>query len=52
MRMNKDWHAANRMAKNPSLEQRIEWHLAHVKNCSCRPIPERLQAEITRRQSR
>jgi hypothetical protein len=30
------------MPKNANFEQRVKWHLAHPKNCSCRPIPEKL----------
>jgi hypothetical protein len=36
---NRLWHEQNRMPKNPSDLQRIEWHLAHARVCSCRPIP-------------
>jgi len=32
--------------KNPSLEERIEWHKGYAKNCECRPIPDKLLAEI------
>jgi len=46
MKINKEWHLKNRMPKNPSLEERIKWHIEHVKNCACRPIPKRLQTEI------
>lgn len=38
------------MPKNPSMEQRIEWHLAHVQNCACRGIPPKLLEEIRKRQ--
>jgi hypothetical protein len=48
MRLNKDWHLANKMPKNPSLEQRITWHKKHQKHCSCAPIPKKLQEEIRR----
>ena len=34
------------MPKNPSLEQRINWHSAHARNCACRPLPEKLKKEI------
>lgn len=36
---NKLWHDENRMPKNATVQQRIEWHLAHAKACGCRPIP-------------
>lgn len=38
-RINAEWHRAHPMPKNPSDEQRIEWHLAHVEACGCRGIP-------------
>jgi hypothetical protein len=47
--INKPWHDKNPMPKNPSLEQRMKWHLAHAKNCGCRPIPPKLKAEILNR---
>jgi hypothetical protein len=46
MKINAKWHLANRMPKNPTLEQRVKWHLAHEKNCNCRPMPEKLKTEI------
>ena len=49
MTINKDWHLANRMPKNPSLDQRIKWHLEHAKNCQCHPIDEKILAEIKKR---
>lgn len=46
MKINKAWHENNKMPVNPSFEQRVKWHLAHKKNCSCRLIPEKLAAEM------
>ena len=37
---NKLWHERNRMPRNPTVQQRIEWHLAHADNCGCRPVPQ------------
>jgi len=48
MAINKEWHLANKMPKNATLDQRIEWHLAHQKNCSCRGTPKKIRAEIER----
>jgi hypothetical protein len=45
-RLNKEWHEAHLMPKNPSLQQRIEWHLEHAKNCGCREIPGKLKEEM------
>jgi len=49
MRINKEWHLAHRMPKNPTTEQRIEWHLAHLEHCHCRDIPEKLKEEMKTR---
>jgi len=27
------------MPKNPTPQQRVEWHVEHAKHCQCRPIP-------------
>jgi len=49
MKLNAKWHIANRMPKNPTLDQRIKWHLAHTKNCSCRLLGGKILEEIKRR---
>lgn len=38
-KINAEWHLANKMPKNPTEKQRIDWHLAHAAHCSCREIP-------------
>src|SRR3972149_8465617 len=45
-RINEAWHKKNRMPKNPSLQERIKWHLEHSKNFACRPIPPKIREEI------
>ncbi len=45
-KLNKEWHLKNKMPKNATFIQRLQWHLAHQENCSCRPIPEKLLAEM------
>jgi hypothetical protein len=52
MSINREWHLNNKMSKNPTLEQRIQWHLEHEKNCKCRPIPEKLLEEIVKRKAK
>ena len=44
--INKEWHLRNKMPARPTPEQRIAWHIEHARNCSCRPIPEKLRLEI------
>jgi len=45
-KINAFWHEKHPMPKNPSLQQRIDWHLEHYKNCGCRDMPEKLKEEI------
>ena len=47
--INKDWHLAHKLPKNANLEARINWHLAHAENCSCRPLGGKILAEIKKR---
>ncbi len=49
MKFNKEWHTSHHMPKNPSLEQRIKWHIEHQQHCECRAIPKNLQEEINKR---
>jgi hypothetical protein len=37
------------MPKNPTLQQRIEWHVAHAQHCACRPIPQSIQQALQQR---
>lgn len=46
MKINKEWHLKHRMPKNPTKEERIKWHIAHAKHCTCRDVPLSLQQEI------
>lgn len=40
MKINKEWHQSHRMPKNPTAEQRINWHREHLNRCACRkPTP-------------
>ncbi len=49
MAINAEWHRKNRMPKNATFEQRAKWHLAHAKNCACRPISGKLKDEMKKR---
>lgn len=46
MKINKEWHLAHKMLKNPTNEQRIQWHIEHSKHCQCRALTPKLQKEI------
>lgn len=45
--LNAEWHKKHPMPKNPTVRQRVDWHLEHNKNCGCRPgLPEKLKSEM------
>ena len=48
-KINKEWHLANRMPKNPTIDQKIKWHLEHSKSCTCRPLGGKILEEIKKR---
>ncbi len=49
MNINKDWHLANKMPKNATLDQRIKWHMDHAANCTCRPLGGKILEEIKKK---
>ena len=48
-KINAEWHRAHPMPKNATLDQRIEWHLAHARACGCREIAGKLRDEMVGR---
>jgi hypothetical protein len=34
--LNREWHEGHVMPKNPTPDQRLEWHIEHLKHCACR----------------
>ena len=50
MKLNKQLHQAHKMPKNATIDQRIKWHVEHLKNCQCRTdYPEKLKIEMEKR---
>ncbi len=49
MKINKQWHTKNRMAKNATLNQKIQWHTDHARECGCREIPSKIKKEMNKR---
>jgi hypothetical protein len=49
MKLNKEWHLANRMPAKATVEQRIAWHVEHKKHCNCRDMPKKLKMEMMKR---
>lgn len=48
--INENWHRAHPMPAKATVEDRIAWHVAHIANCGCRPIPRGVKQEIARRE--
>ena len=48
MSINAAWHREHPMPKNPTYEQRLEWHREHARECSCRKPPPDIAAWIAR----
>lgn len=48
-KLNAAWHEAHPMPEKPTLDQRVDWHLAHAANCGCRAVPRLIVEELTRR---
>jgi len=49
-KINAKWHLANKMPKNPTLDQRIKWHVEHARNCKCCPLEGKILEEIKKRE--
>jgi hypothetical protein len=47
--VNAQWHRHHRMPPDPTLDQRLAWHEAHVHNCGCWPMPASLVDAMRRR---
>jgi hypothetical protein len=48
-KINKEWHLKHPMPKNPTLDQRVQWHLEHARECHCREMPESVLKELKKR---
>lgn len=45
----REWHKTHVLASHAPMERRIEWHLEHVRECGCAPVPPSVLAEIRAR---
>ena len=46
---NKEWHKANKLKAFASIDEKVKWHIDHVVNCKCWPIPRNVKKEIEKR---
>ena len=47
--MNREWHKKNPMPKNPTLAQRVSWHVVHKAECGCRKMPDSIAKLLEKR---
>lgn len=52
LRLNAAWHAKHPMPKNPTLDERVAWHVAHARACGCRDLPKSVLAALRARGDR
>jgi hypothetical protein len=49
MQINATWHLRHKMPADPTLDQRVKWHMAHARHCSCSAVDEEILEELKRR---
>ena len=37
MTVDVEWHSKNRLPDNPTLDERVRWHIEHARRCACNP---------------
>ena len=50
-KINSKWHDSHKMPSHPTIDQRMNWHTEHVRNCGCRPIPKKLLAQSKKKKT-
>ena len=48
-KINKEWHGKNPMPKKTTVNQKIQWHVDHARECGCCPIPDSIQTKMLER---
>ena len=48
-KINAKWHQKNKMPARATLNQRIQWHADHARECGCRPIPHSIKDKMNER---
>ena len=49
MALNREWHLLHRLPRTATLQERLDWHLAHAAACGCREMPESIRKELEAR---
>lgn len=48
-KVNENWHKNNPIPQKVTINQRIQWHVDHQRECGCRPIPPLIQTKMLER---
>ena len=48
-KINAEWHGRHKMPVNPTIDQRVKWHIEHARHCGCRPISGKILPEVEKR---
>lgn len=43
------WHSKHKLPENPTLDQRVKWHIKHARKCSCPSCDEDILEELKKR---
>lgn len=46
MKINASWHKKNPLPPKATLNQKIQWHVDHARECGCRAIPKSIQEKL------
>jgi hypothetical protein len=49
MEINAEWHSKNKLPENPTLDQRVKWHIEHARHCSCHAADDDILEELKKR---
>ncbi len=42
-KINKEWHKKNKIPSGPNLKEKVQWHVDHIRECGCRPVPKKIK---------
>ena len=48
-KLNRQWHSDHRLARDATLEERLDWHREHAEHCGCREMPASIRQELEAR---
>ncbi len=49
MKRNDEWHSKNKISENPTIDQRVRWHIEHARHCPCQIVDDEILQEVENR---